>query len=76
MFYDIERVNGGEKSQPFSIGLVAMKSDSGEVLKEIYVMPENVKDVDWYGSKRLHRMYVDVKDEVKTMIYELLLGKL
>ena len=30
-----------------------MKSDSGEVLKkkEIYVMTENVKDVDWYGSK-------------------------
>ena len=37
--------------------------------KEIYVMPENVKDVDWYGSKRLHRMYVDVKDGVKTMMY-------
>ena len=34
VFYDIKRVNGGEKSQPFSIGLVGMKSDSGEVLKK------------------------------------------
>ena len=32
-------------------------------------MPENVKDVDWYGTKRLHRMYVDVKDGVQTMMY-------
>ena len=55
VFYDIERVNGGEKSQPFSIGLVAMKSDSGEVLKrkEIHMMPENVKDVDWYESMKM-----------------------
>ena len=50
MFYDIERVNGREKSQPFSIGLVAMKSDGGEVLKkkDIYVMPENV---EWIGME-------------------------
>ena len=71
MFYDVERVNGGEKSQPFSVGLVAMKSGSGKVLKkkEIFVMPDNVKDMDWFGTKRLHRMYVDVKDDVKTMMY-------
>ena len=29
VFYDVERVNGNLLSQPFSIGLVAMKSDSG-----------------------------------------------
>ena len=41
VFYDVERVNGNDLSQPFSIGLVAMQSDSGEVLdkKEIIVMP-------------------------------------
>ena len=48
-----------------------MKSGSGKVLKkkEIFVMPDNVKDMDWFGTKRLHRMYVDVKDDVKTMMY-------
>ena len=48
-----------------------MKSDSGDVLKEkeIFVMSENVKDVKWYGTKYIHRMYVDVKDGVKTMMY-------
>ena len=51
--------------------MVAMKSDSGEVLKkkEIFVMPESVKDVDWYGSKKIHRMYVDVKDDVEITRY-------
>ena len=48
-----------------------MKSGSGKVLKkkEIFVMPDNVKDMDWFGTKRLHRMYVDVKDGVQTMMY-------
>ena len=48
-----------------------MKSDSGDVLKEkeIFVMPDNVKDVEWYGTKYIHRMYVDAKDGVKTLMY-------
>ena len=48
VFYVVERVNGHDKSQPFLIGLVAMKSDSGEVLdhKEIIVMPENIEEVN------------------------------
>ena len=71
VFYDVEQVNGGGKFQPFSIRLVAINSDSGDVLKEkeIFIMPENVKDVKWYGTKYIHRMYVDVKDGVKTMMY-------
>ena len=54
------------------IMLVVMKSDSEEVVKnkEILVMPENVEDVEWYGTRNNHRMYVDVDaDGVKTMMY-------
>ena len=49
-----------------------MKSDSGKVVKkkEICVMPENVEDVEWYGSRNIHRIYVDVDEEgVKSMMY-------
>ena len=31
VFFHLERFNGNEKSQPFSIGLVAMKSDRWDV---------------------------------------------
>ena len=57
VFYNVERVNGNELSQPFSIGLVAMKSDIGEVLdkKEIIVMPENIEEVNRVSSN-IHRM--------------------
>ena len=70
VFYDVERVNGNELSQPFSIGLVIMKSDSGEVLdkKEIIVMPENIEEVNKVSSN-IHRMSVYTLNGVKTVMY-------
>ena len=71
MFYDVETVDENELSQPFSIGLVAMKSDSGEVLdkKEIIIMPEDIEEVNKVSSA-IHRMSVYILNGVKTVMYK------
>ena len=53
MFLDVERVSGNLKSQPFSVGLIAVWSDSGIVVekKQIVIMPEEGVKVDQYASK-------------------------